>query len=100
MKYVEIKAVEVNNISSDRLEDSVLLAVDETKTKVEEVPSVLRKIIKKKYNVREFGEEFKKDQILFGKEMDEIDENLLNEYGLYTVTIQEIKVNWDDGMTL
>ncbi|MEE3396987.1 MAG: hypothetical protein VZR04_06590, partial [Succiniclasticum sp.] len=84
----------------DRLEDSVLLAVDETKTKVEEVPSVLRKIIKKKYNVREFGEEFKKDQILFGKEMDEIDENLLNEYGLYTVTIQEIKVNWDDGMTL
>jgi hypothetical protein len=100
MKYVEIKAVEVNNISSDRLEDSVLLAVDETKTKVEEVPSVLRKIIKKKYNVREFGEEFKKDQILFGKEMDEIDENLLNEYGLYTITIQEIKVNWDDGMTL
>lgn len=100
MKYVEIKAVEVNNISSDRLEDSVLLAVDETKTKVEEVPSVLRKIIKKKYNVREFGEEFKKDQILFGKEMDEIDEELLNEYGLYTVTIQEIKVNWDDGMTL
>ena len=89
MKYVEIKAVEVNNISPDRLEDSVLLAVDETKTKVEEVPSVLRKI-----------EEFKKDQILFGKEMDEIDENLLNEYGLYTVTIQEIKVNWDDGMTL
>ena len=59
MKYVEIKAVEVNNISPDRLEDSVLLAVDETKTKVEEVPSVLRKIIKKKYNVREFGEEFK-----------------------------------------
>ena len=56
MKYVEIKAVEVNNISPDRLEDSVLLAVDETKTKVEEVPSVLRKIIKKKYNVREFGE--------------------------------------------
>ena len=52
MKYVEIKAVEVNNISPDRLEDSVLLAVDETKTKVEEVPSVLRKIIKKKYNVR------------------------------------------------
>jgi len=100
MKYVEIKAVEVNNISPDRLEDSVLLAVDETKTKVEEVPSVLRKIIKKKYNVREFGEEFKKDQILFGKEMDEIDEKLLNEYGLYTVTIQEIKVNWDDGMTL
>jgi methyl coenzyme M reductase subunit D len=100
MKYVEIKAVEVNNSSSDRLEDSVLLAVDETKTKVEEVPSVLRKIIKKKYNVREFGEEFKKDQILFGKEMDEIDEELLNEYGLYTVTIQEIKVNWDDGMTL
>ena len=48
MKYVEIKAVEVNNISPDRLEDSVLLAVDETKTKVEEVPSVLRKIIKKK----------------------------------------------------
>ena len=93
MKYVEIKAVEVNNISPDRL-------VDETKTKVEEVPSVLRKIIKKKYNVREFGEEFKKDQILFGKEMDEIDEELLNEYGLYTVTIQEIKVNWDDGMTL
>ena len=100
MKYVETKAVEVNNISPDRLEDSVLLAVDETKTKVEEVPSVLRKIIKKKYNVREFGEEFKKDQILFGKEMDEIDEELLNEYGLYTVTIQEIKVNWDDGMTL
>ena len=100
MKYVEIKAVEVNNIGPDRLEDSVLLAVDETKTKVEDVPSVLRKIIKKKYNVREFGEEFKKDQILFGKEMDEIDEELLNEYGLYTVTIQEIKVNWDDGMTL
>lgn len=100
MKYVEIKAVEVNNIGPDPLQDSVILAVDETKTKVEEVPSVLRKIIKKKYNVREFGEEFKKDQILFGKEMDEIDENLLNEYGLYTVTIQEIKVNWDDGMTL
>ncbi len=100
MKYVEIKAVEVNNIGPDPLQDSVILAVDETKTKVEEVPSVLRKIIKKKYNVREFGEEFKKDQILFGKEMDEIDEELLNEYGLYTVTIQEIKVNWDDGMTL
>ena len=67
MKYVEIKAVEVNNIGPDPLQDSVILAVDETKTKVEEVPSVLRKIIKKKYNVREFGEEFKKDQILFGK---------------------------------
>ncbi len=100
MKYVEIKAVEVNNMGPDPLQDSVILAVDETKTRVEDVPSVLRKIIKKKYNVREFGEEFKKDQILFGKEMDEIDENLLNEYGLYTVTIQEIKVNWDDGMTL
>ena len=99
MKYVEIKAVEVNNMGPDPLQDSVILAVDETKTRVEDVPSVLRKIIKKKYNVREFGEEFKKDQILFGKEMDEIDENLLNEYGLYTVTIQEIKVNWDDGMT-
>ena len=96
MKYVEIKAVEVNNMGPDPLQDSVILAVDETKTRVEDVPSVLRKIIKKKYNVREFGEEFKKDQILFGKEMDEIDENLLNEYGLYTVTIQ----NWDDGMTL
>ena len=100
MKYVEIKAVEVNNMGPDPLQDSVILAVDETKTRVEDVPSVLRKIIKKKYNVREFGEEFKKDQILFGKEMDEIDEELLNEYGLYTVTIQEIKVNWDDGMTL
>ena len=100
MKYVEIKAVEVNNIGPDPLQDSVILAVDETKTRVEDVPSVLRKIIKKKYNVREFGEEFKKDQILFGKEMDEIEEELLNEYGLYTVTIQEIKVNWDDGMTL
>ena len=100
MKYVEIKAVEVNNMGPDPLQDSVILAVDETKTRVEDVPSVLRKIIKKKYNVREFGEEFKKDQILFGKEMDEIEEELLNEYGLYTVTIQEIKVNWDDGMTL
>ena len=100
MKYVKITVIEANSIYSEHNQDSVILAVDETKTKVEEVPSVLRKIIKKKYNVREFGVEFKKDQILFGKEMDEIDENLLNEYGLYTVNIQEIKVNWDDGMTL
>ena len=100
MKYVEIKAIEINSMDDDILQDSIIFGVDETITKPEEVPSVLRKIIKKKYNVREFGEEFKKDQILFGKEMDEIDEELLNEYGLYTVTIQEIKVNWDDGMTL
>lgn len=100
MKYVQIKAIEVNNIGPDQMQDSIVLAVDETKTKVEDVPSVLRKIIKKLYNVREFGEEFKKDPILFGREMDEIDEKYLNEYGLYTINIQEIKVNWDDGMTL
>ena len=100
MKYVEIKAVEVNNISPDRLEDSVLLAVDETKTKVEEVPAVLRKIIKKIYNISAFGQKVNNDPILFGREMDEIEEKYLNEYGLYTVELQEITVNWDDGKML
>lgn len=100
MKYVRIKAIEINAAPSDRLEDSVLLAVDETKAKVEEVPAILRKIIKKVYNVKEFGEEFNRDPILFGREMDEIEEKYLNEYGLYSVDIQEIQVNWDDGIPL
>ena len=78
----------------------MLLAVDETKTKVEEVPAILRKIIKKVYNVKEFGDEFNRDPILFGREMDEIEEKYLNEYGLYSVDIQEIQVNWDDGIPL
>ena len=100
MKYVQIKAVELDGIYSDKLQDSIILAVDETKTKVEDVPAVLRKIIRKKFNVKEFGQEFNRDPILFGKEMDEIEEETLNEYGLYTVTIQEIQVNWRNGMTL
>ncbi|HAT98105.1 MAG: hypothetical protein J5923_06320 [Acidaminococcaceae bacterium] len=100
MKYVEIKAIEVNAIGSDPLQDSVILAVDETKTKVEDVPSVLRKILKKKFNIAAFGQNYNNDPILFGKEMDEIDEKDLNEYGLYTVNIQEIKVNWENGKTL
>ena len=100
MKYVRIKAIEINAAPSDRLEDSVLLAVDETKTKVEEVPAILRKKKKKVYNVKEFGDEFNRDPILFGREMDEIEEKYLNEYGLYSVDIQEIQVNWDDGIPL
>ena len=100
MKYVRIKAIESNAAPSDRLEDSVLLAVDETKTKVEEVPAILRKKKKKVYNVKEFGDEFNRDPILFGREMDEIEEKYLNEYGLYSVDIQEIQVNWDDGIPL
>ena len=47
MKYVQIKAIEMNSNSPDRLEDSVTFAVDETITKPEEVPAVLRKILKK-----------------------------------------------------
>ena len=100
MKYVKITAIEANSIYSEHNQDSVILAVDETKTKVEEVPSVLRKIIKKLYNISAFGQKFNNDPIMFGREMDEIDEKYLNEYGLYTIDIQEIKVNWDDGKTL
>lgn len=100
MKYVQIKAIELNPLSTEPLQDSVLYAVDETKTKVEDVPSVLRKIIKKKYNVREFGDKYNNDFILFGQEMDEIDEKALNEYGIYSVHAQEIKVNWDDGIQI
>ena len=37
---------------------------------------------------------------LFGKEMDEIEEKYLNEYGIYTLDIQEIKVNWENGMPI
>ena len=40
------------------------------------------------------------DPILFGKEMDEIEEKYLNEYGIYTLDIQEIKVNWENGMPI
>ena len=32
--------------------------------------------------------------------MDEIEEKYLNEYGIYTLDIQEIKVNWENGMTI
>ena len=100
MKYVRIKAIEVNSIGPEQLQDSFILAVDETKTKVEEVPAVLRKIIKKLYNISSFGQKVNNDPILFGREMDEIEEKYLNEYGLYTVDIQEIKVNWENGMPL
>ena len=100
MKYVQIKAIELNSVYSEQNEDSITLAVDETKTKVEEVPAVLRKIIKKKYNISAFGQKFNNDPIMFGREMDELDEKDLNEYGLYTIEIQKIKVNWDDGKTL
>ena len=100
MKYVKITVIEANSIYSEHNQDSVILAVDETKTKVEEVPSVLRKIIKKLYNISAFGQKFNNDLIMFGRELDEIDEKYLNEYGLYTIEIQEIKVNWDDGKTL
>lgn len=100
MKYVQIKAIEINSISPEKLEDSITLAVDETITKPEDVPAVLRKILKKYYNISGFGQKVNNDPILFGKEMDEIEEKYLNEYGLYTIEIQEIKVNWDDGMTL
>lgn len=100
MKYVRIKAIEENSIYSEHNEDSFILAVDETKTKVEEVPAVLRKIIKKIYNISAFGQKVNNDPILFGREMDEIEEKYLNEYGLYTVEIQEITVNWDDGKVL
>ena len=100
MKYVQIKAIEMNSNSPDRLEDSVTFAVDETITKPEEVPAVLRKILKKYYNIASFGQRVNNDPILFGKEMDEIEEKYLNEYGIYTIDIQEITVNWDDGKTL
>ena len=100
MKYVQIKAIEINSPTPEKLEDSITFAVDETITKPEEVPAVLRKILKKYYNIAGFGQKFKNDPILFGKEMDEIEEKYLNEYGIYTIEIQEIKVNWDDGMTL
>ena len=100
MKYVQIKAIEVTAMGPDQLQDTITLAVDESITKVEEVPSVLRKILKKFYNIGAFGQHVNNDPILFGQEMDSIDEKLLNEYGLYTIEIQEIKVNWDDGMKL
>ena len=100
MKYVRIKAIEENSIYSEHNEDSFILAVDETKTKVEEVPAVLRKIIKKIYDISAFGQKVNNDPILFGREMDGIEEKYLNEYGLYTVEIQEITVNWDDGKKL
>ena len=100
MKYVQIKAIEINSPSPDKLEDSITFAVDETITKPGDVPAVLRKILKKYYNISGFGQKVNNDPILFGKEMDEIEEKYLNEYGLYTIDIQEIKVNWDDGMTL
>ena len=100
MKYVRIKAIELNSAYSEQNQDSVTLAVDETKTKPEDVPSVLRKIIKMKYNIAAFGQKFNNDPIMFGREMDEIDEECLNEYGLYTIDIQEIEVNWDDGKLL
>ncbi|MER2139328.1 MAG: hypothetical protein ABS965_04295 [Succiniclasticum sp.] len=100
MKYVQIKAIELNTIGSEQLQDAITFAVDETITKPEEVPAVLRKILKKYYNISGFGQKVNNDPILFGKEMDEIEEKYLNEYGIYTIEIQEIKVNWDDGMTL
>ena len=100
MKYVQIKAIEQNSIYSEQNQDSIILAVDETKTKVEEVPAVLRKIIKKLYNISAFGQKVNNDPIMFGREKDEIDEKYLNEYGLYPIVIQEIQVNWDDGKTL
>lgn len=100
MKYVQIKAIEQNSIYSEQNQDSIIFAVDETKTKVEEVPAVLRKIIKKLYNISAFGQKVNNDPIMFGREMDEIDEKYLNEYGLYPIVIQEIQVNWDDGKTL
>jgi len=100
MKYVKINAIELNSAYSEQNKDSVIFAVDETKTKAEDVLSVLRKIIKKKYNISAFGQKFKNDPIMFGREMDEIEEECLNEYGLYTVEIQEIQVNWDDGKLL
>ena len=100
MKYVQIKAIEENSIYSEQNQDAFTLAVDETITKVEDVPSVLRKIIKKIYNISSFGEKVNNDPILFVREMDEIDEKYLNEYGLYTIEIQEIKVRWDNGKTL
>ena len=100
MKYVQIKAIELNSIYSEQNQDSITLAVDETITKVEDVPAVLRKIIKKLYNIAAFGQKVNNDPIMFGREMDEIDEKILNEYGLYIIDIQEIKVNWDDGKTL
>ena len=96
MKYVEIKAVEINSMDDDILQDSIIFGVDETITKPEEVPSVLRKILKN----ASFGQEVNKDPILFGKEMDEIEEKYLNEYGIYTLDIQEIKVNWENGMPI
>ena len=68
MKYVEIKAIEIDSIDSDILEDSVIFGVDETITKPEEVPAVLRKILKKYYNIASFGQEVNNDPILFGKE--------------------------------
>ena len=100
MKYVQIKAIEQNSIYSEQNQDSIILAVDETKTKVEEVPAVLRKISKKLDNISAFGQKVNNDPIMFGREMDEIDEKYLNEYGLYPIVIQEIQVNWDDGKTL
>ena len=100
MKYVEIKAIEINSIDSDVLQDSVIFGVDETVTKPEDVPAVLRKILKKHYNIASFGQEVNKDPILFGKEMDEIEEKYLNEYGIYTLDIKEIKVNWENGMPI
>ena len=100
MKYVEIKAIEINSMDDDVLQDSIIFGVDETITKPEEVPAVLRKILKKYYNIASFGQEVNKDPILFGKEMDEIEEKYLNEYGIYTLDIQEIKVNWENGMPI
>ena len=100
MKYVQIKAIEINSPTPEKLEDSITFAVDETITKPEEVPAVLRKILKKYYNIASFGQEVNNDPILFGKEMDEIEEKYLNEYGIYTLDIQEIKVNWENGMPI
>ena len=42
MKYVEIKAVEINSMDDDILQDSIIFGVDETITKPEEVPAVLK----------------------------------------------------------
>ena len=86
MKYVQIKAIELDSVYSEQNQDSITLAVDETKTKVEDISA--------------FGQKVNNDPIMFGREMDELDEKYLNEYGLYTIEIQEIKVNWDDGKTL
>lgn len=97
MKYVRITAKEYNSIYPEKMVDTAIFAVDETKTNPNELVPLLQKLIKKQYFIKNFGEEYGTEPIWFGRELTTIEPAILKKYGVELVNVIDFTCDWDNG---